>query len=282
MLDSVGGAALGASADQSEGLRHWMPQASAQGTRVMAMLSWGEARTEQPLLWQICTSLQGLGHSVAVLDATTAESGDNPGLQNLLDHSHWLENADEDSTWQIVPSKIGLAGLARQALQGLEDDMPLRPLGHLFKNFHIVLIYARAEVLMPLLPGTQMRPLLAIGPSKNSIVKGYQTLKQLLLQAHCMPTLVSLVTGPQKAAEVRATVAARSLQHCAATYLGVDAEVLNVRSFPQQEKASQNALQDVPRLVLRLLESSANVGNDWPAAWSRHADFSAVHLARSQ
>jgi len=267
---------LEAVVDQSEGLRHWMPQASTQGMRVMAMVSRGETGTEQPLLWQICTSLQGLGHNVAVLDGTTAESEHNRGLQDLLDHAHWLENADDDSTWQIVPAKVGFTALARLASRDKEDDMPLRPLGHLFKNFDTVLVYARAEVLMALLPGTQVRPLLAISPSKTSIVNGYQTLKQLL-QAGCMPTLVSLVTGPLQAAQTRAKEAARSLQHCAATYLGCDTEVLNIRSFPQQDKPSE----DTPRLVLRLLESAAAVGNDWPGRFS-DSDFSAVHLVRSQ
>jgi hypothetical protein len=267
--------------DQSEGLRHWMPTAPPQGVRVMAMVSRGEPRTEQPLLWQACTALRALGHRVAVLDGTTNESGDNPGLQNLLEHAHWLEHAHgDDADCQIVPARQGLAGLARLAEDGTahatEDDMPLRPLGPLFKDFQIVLVYARADILGLLLTGTQVRPLLAMAPSKSSIVNGYQTLKQLLQKTCRMPIVASLVTAPQKAAEQRATVAARSLRHCASTYLGLDVEVMNVRSFPQQEQPSE----DTPRLVLRLLESAAMLGDAWHA-YSTHREFSAVHLARS-
>lgn len=274
MLDAADRAEHGAVVDQSEGLRHWMPRAPVQGTRVMAMVSRGESRTEQPLLWQICTSLQGLGHSVAVLDGTTAESEHNPGLQHLLDHAHWLENTHDAADWQIVPARVGLTRLASR---DMEDDMPLRPLGHLFKNFNIVLVYARAEALMSLLPGTSVRPLLAISPSRASIVNGYQTLKRLLQQAQCMPTLVSLVTGPQKAAETRAAVAARSMQQCMATYLGCDSEILKVRSFPQQDRPSE----DTPRLVLRLLESAATLGQDWPNGLSQDR-FHTAQPARSQ
>ena len=208
--------------DQSEGLRHWLPQAraQAQAVQLVAMVSRGEPRTEQPLLWQLCTALQSLGHSVAVLDGTTPESDDNPGLQNLLDHAHWLEPAQGDAAWQIVPAMAGLLALARLALQDQEDDMTLQPLGQLFKNFNVVLVYARAEVLISLLPGTPVRPLVAIAPSRNSLVNGYQTLKRLHQQAGLTATLVSLVTGPQKLAEQRAHVAGRSLQRCSETYLG--------------------------------------------------------------
>ena len=263
--------------DQSEGLRHWMPQAAATGVQLMAMVSRGEAKTEQPLLWQICTALQGLGHSVAVLDGTTAESDDNPGLQTLLERAHWLETVHGDASWQIVPAKVGLARLAglvaqdAERTEDMEDDMPLGPLAHLFKNLSVVLVYARADVLISLLPGTPVRPLLAIAPSKNSIVNGYQILKRLQQQAGLMPTLVSLVTGPQKAAETRATIAGRSLRRCAETYLGCDTEVLNVRSFAQQDQPSA----DMPRLVLRLLESATALGSGWATPF--HHDFAAAH-----
>ncbi|APW36626.1 hypothetical protein RD110_04890 [Rhodoferax koreense] len=283
MLDAAARATDAAVLDQSEGLRHWLPQAPSHGTRVIAMVSRGESRTEQPLLWQICTSLEGLGHSVAVLDGTTAESEHNPGLQQLLDHAHWLDHPHEDANWQIVPSRLGLARLASR---DMEDDMGLPPLGNLgnlgplFKDFNIVLLYARADALMSLLSGTGVRPLLAIAPSRNSIVGGYQTLKQLLQRAQRLPILVSLVTGPLKAAENRATVAARSLRQCAATYLGCDTEVLSIRSFPQQDLPCE----DTPRLVLRLLESAATVGGGWPSSFAP-AGFGSgavVHPVRSQ
>lgn len=263
--------------DQSEGLRHWMPQAAATGVQLMAMVSRGEAKTEQPLLWQICTALQGLGHSVAVLDGTTAESDANPGLQNLLERAHWLETVHGDASWQIVPAKVGLARLAglvsqdAERTEDMEDDMPLGPLAHLFKNLSVVLVYARADVLISLLPGTPVRPLLAIAPSKNSIVNGYQILKRLQQQAGLMPTLVSLVTGPQKAAETRATIAGHSLRRCVETHLGCETEVLNVRSFAQQDQPSA----DMPRLVLRLLESAAALGSGWSTPF--HHDFAAAH-----
>jgi len=278
MLELVTGAVV----DQSEGLRHWMPTSAAPGVRVVAMVSRGEPRTEQPLLWQVCTTLQSLGHRVAVLDGTTAESAGNPGLQDLLDHAHWLDAPDRTETdWQIVPARSGLAGLARLADESLahgdEGDRPLAPLGPLFRNFQTVLLYTRADILGSLLSGTEVRPLLAMAPSKSSIVNGYQTLKQLLQKTCRMPIVASLVTAPQKAAEQRATVAARSLRHCAATYLGLEADVMNVRSFPQQDKPSE----DTPRLVQQLLDSAASLGDTWCAP-SHHREFSAVHLARSQ
>ena len=232
-------------ADQGESLRRMAPQTTWS---VITMVTRGDTATELPLLWQICAVLQSFRYRITVLDATSTETEDNPGLQTLLDHAHWLENAPADtSPWQIVPARLGLSRLASQ--KGREHRMPLQPLSHLFRNCDLVVVYADAPLLAALLPDSDVRPLLAVTPRRDSIIGAYQNFKKLLLQARLVPIIASAVTAPFKNAENLARNTGNALQHCAKVHLGCRAEFMTVRTFPQQ----QNRWDDAHPIAMRLM-----------------------------
>ena len=242
---------LDSSADQGASLRRIAPQA---GWSVIAMVTRGDTATELPLLWQICAALQGFSLRITVLDATSAETEDNPGLQNLLDHAHWLEEAAPDAPpWHIVPARVGLGRLALQ----IHPDFPMSPaplqaLSHLFRSCDLVVVYADAQLLATLLPGSQVRPLLAVTPGRASLLGAYQNFKKLLLQARLVPLIASIVTAPFKNAELLAKSTGRALQNCARLHLDCQTDFMTVRSFPQQHARWDDAHQ----IALRLMASA--------------------------
>ncbi|WP_394790099.1 hypothetical protein [Rhodoferax sp.] len=247
--------------DQGESLRRITPQIAWS---LIAMVTRGDAATELPLLWQICAALQGFNYRITVLDATSTETDDNPGLQNLLDHAHWLEDVTTDtSPWQIVPARLGLARLALQ--KSREDHMPLQPMGHLFRSSDVVVVYADAQLLATLMPGSQIRPLLAVTPRRASVLGAYQNFKKLLLQARLVPIVASVITAPFKSAENLARTTGQALQKCASVYLDCDTEFMTVRSFPQQQKL----WDDAHPIALRLMASAVPMTRGFTAA-ARH------------
>lgn len=240
-------------ADQGESLRRIAPRAAWS---LIAMVNGGDSETELPLLWQICAVLQSFNYRITVLDGSSAETDDNPGLQNLLDHAHWLEDVPTDtSPWHILPARLGLGRLVRQ--QSREHRMPLQPLGHLFRNCDLVVVYAGAPMLAALLPGSQIRPLLAVVPGRASIIDAYQNLKRLLLQAQLVPLIASVVSNPFKNAENLARTTGRVLQHCARTHLACHTEFMTVRTFPQQHKH----WNDAHPLALRLMANAIPIAH---------------------
>jgi hypothetical protein len=243
MLDSC--------ADQGESLRQWTPKAAWS---VIAMVSQGDAPTELPLLWQVCGALQELQYRVTVLDATSLESEENPGLQNLLDSAHWLEEEPAPAMpLHIVPARLGLSRMAQLASQG--HPMPLQPLGHLFRNCDVVLLYGAAPLLTALLINSEVRPLLAVTSLRESVLEAYRNIKSLLLQARLLPIIVPVITSPIQRAENLAKTTGRVLQKCARIYLGCNTEFMTVRSFQQHKPV----WDDVHSLVLRLMANAAPV-----------------------
>jgi hypothetical protein len=242
---------LDTSIDQGASLRRIAPQAAWS---VIAMVTRGDVATELPLLWQICAALQSFSLRITVLDASSAETEDNPGLQNLLDHAHWPEDAAADAPpWHIVPARLGLARLALQTRQDpAMSHPPLQALSHLFRSCDLVVVYADAQLLATLLPGSQVRPLLAVTPRRASILGAYQNFKKLLLQARLVPLIASVVTAPFKNAELLAKSTGRALQNCARVHLDCQTDFMTVRSFPQQHARWDDAHQ----LALRLMASA--------------------------
>ena len=250
-------------ADQGESLRHSAPPASL---RLVTLVSQGDSATELPLLWQLCLALHGFGYPPVVLDATSLESQQHPGLQDLLGHAHWTQPDTSDALgWQVMPAASGLRTLARARTA---DQMPLQPLAPLFRDYSVIVLYARAELLIPLLRDSGAQPVLAVTPSRSGVLQGYRTLKQLALQARLVPTLVAPVASALKNAESLAKSAAKKLQNCAMTYLGCNADMMTVRS----DGPPGHRTDDAQRLALRLLESAIGIGAEQqPGPWMQRA-----------
>ena len=232
--------------NQGAGLQSIGMQASP---RVIAMASHGNQQGELPLLWSLCSTLVGFGYPVAVLDATTVESSENPGLEQLLDEACWQDDASEPLSWSVIPAALGLQRLCTQRCRSM---LPMDPLGNLFQNFGVVVIYARADLLAHLLSGSGIEPLLTVSPVKMSAVTAYQALKKLLLNAKLRPTVANITSASNSKTPMSDNSAVKKLQECAMTFLDYRLDSLAVRAMQAQEVRSD----DMTRLALRLLENA--------------------------
>jgi hypothetical protein len=218
--------------------------------RVIAMASHGSQQGELPLLWCLCSTLVSMGYPVAVLDATTVESTDNPGLAQLLDDADWPDDEGGGAlSWAVIPAALGLEQLgSRPSQQGL--GLALDPLSGLLQNFGVIVIYANADLLTRLLPGSGIEPLLTLAPVSKSSVTAYEALKKLLIKAQLCPTVATIMGefSSSKAMTQHSTV--KNLQVCAQTFLNYRLDSLAVRT----QQPTAGLADDINRLALRLLE----------------------------
>lgn len=233
--------------NQGAGLRGIAKQAAP---RVIAMASHGDQQGELPLLWSLCSTLVDFGYPVAVLDATTVESVDNPGLEQLMDDAYWPGDLSSEAlSWSVIPAALGLQ---RLGVRKSGSCLPLDPLSGLFQSFGVIVIYARADVLTLVLPDSGIEPLLTVSPAKMSPVTAYQALKQMLLNAKLRPTIASIVHEPFSNTSTASHSPVENLQKCAMTFLGYRLDSLVVRAAQPQDRPSD----DMHRLALRLLENA--------------------------
>lgn len=219
--------------------------------RVMALASHGDQQGELPLLWHLCTALVGLGQPVAVLDATTVESVDNPGLLQMLEQADWRANDSRDPlSWSVLPAALGLQQLCAHPVP---PGRALAPLGELLQSFGVVVIYARADVLSRLLIGSCIEPLLAVAPVKMSALTAYQALKQMVQGAKLRPTVANMVAEPDSGGATTNPAALKNLQKCSMTFLDYPLDALAVHALPEQECCAD----DIQRLALQWLERAA-------------------------
>jgi hypothetical protein len=233
--------------NQGAGLRGIAKQVAP---RVIAMASHGDQQGELPLLWSLCSTLVDFGYPVAVLDATTVESANNPGLEQLMDDVYWPGDLTSEAlSWSVIPAALGLQRLGVQKSAG---GLPLDPLSGLFQSFGVIVIYARADVLTRVLPDSGIEPLLTVSPAKMSPVTAYQALKQMLLDAKLRPTIASLVPESFVKGAAASYSPVENLQKCAMTFLGYRLDSLVIRTAQAQDRPSD----DMHRLALRLLENA--------------------------
>ena len=233
--------------NQGAGLRGIAKQTAP---RVIAMASHGDQQGELPLLWSLCSTLVDFGYPVAVLDATTVESADNPGLAQLMDDTYWPGDLTSDAlSWSVVPAALGLQ---RMGVSLGVSTTPLAPLNDLFQSFGVIVIYAGADILSLVLPNSGIEPLLTVFPAKMSPVTAYQALKQMLLNAKLRPTIASIVNEPLSKAAAASQSPVENLQKCAMTFLGYRLDSLIVRAAQPKDRPSD----DMHRLALRLLENA--------------------------
>jgi hypothetical protein len=233
--------------NQGAGLRGIAKQAAP---RVIAMASHGDQQGELPLLWSLCSTLVDFGYPVAVLDATTVESANNPGLEQLMNDTYWPGDLSSEAlSWSVIPAALGLQRLGSRKS---ESGLPLDQLSGLFQSFGVIVIYARADILTLVLPDSGIEPLLTVSPAKMSPVTAYQALKQMLLDAKLRPTIASIVPELLPKGVVPSYSPVENLQKCAMTFLGYRLDSLVVRAVQPKDRPSD----DMHRLALRLLENA--------------------------
>lgn len=228
--------------------------------RLIAMVGHGDGLAELPLLWQLCLSLVNFGYSVTVLDATTVESDTNPGLEQLLENSLWDDDSHREApAWAVLPSANGiqtlLAAKPRQA-------RILHHLGQMLPAESIVVLYCNAEWMTAMIGDRHTEPLLAVSPTKTSLLTGYIALKRLLIAEGLRPTIVNMLPKSSPLVSGQRPNASSGLSECAKRFLGCQLKTVDIAE-PQANAAPCDTIQ---RLALRLLESAIPLGATLPTA----------------
>jgi hypothetical protein len=231
------------------------------GPRVVAMASHGDRSHELPLLCGLCTAWTELGYPVVVLDATLAESGNSPGLEQLLASAGNAEIPDRGaSIWPILPAATGLEQLCRKGPGASFGWPPLQQLGSMFRDYEIVLVYANARDLAAYMPDSGIEPLLTVSTKRMSLLSAYQALKQLLIIGRLPPTMVAVMNEINRNSRASAHSMFRSLQDCAMGFLGHQITLVPVAA----QSLDGHASEDISRLALRLLERAVSLGRGAP------------------
>ena len=248
--------------------------AAPEAPQLLAVVAHGDARSEQPLLWQLSSALAELGYGVTVLDATVNETDRNPGLQQLLDYE-FGRNAAEDGgpAWNVLPAGLGLQSLC--AL-GSRPAHSLQRLGQTFQSNGVIVLYASVDYLVKLLPDSDIRPLLSVSSGKSSLLTSYLALKRLLRKARLEPTILNMMEHAKEGQGTGAAGVAHALSECDRTFLAY--EVTTIRIDPSQAASQFNI--EMRHLATRLLENALDLKK--PARNHRGAEASGYReLSRS-
>lgn len=228
--------------------------AAPETPQLLAVVAHGDARTEQPLLWQLSSALTELGYGVTVLDATMIESGKNPGLQQLLDYQFGHGRVQTDApAWTVLPAAQGLQSLC--AL-GARPAHSLQRLGQVLQTNGVIVLYSNVDSLITLLADSEIRPLLSISNEKSSLLTCYLALKRLLRNARLEPTILNMIESSQS----KGAGMAHALGECARNFLGY--EVNTIRIDPSQSESQVDAA--MRHLAASLLESALALKNSTP------------------
>ncbi|WP_027015632.1 hypothetical protein [Comamonas composti] len=254
-----------------------------QGLQVLAMLHDAtRSQVEQDLLWPVCASLQRLGHSLLVLDASQSESAGAPGLLQLLDQD-WLQvraaglghqasmqtaaaEADALGPVAVLPARQGLAQLSVRA--GRAGLAPMVWLQRYLRGYALVMVYAEATHLARALQGLVLTPLMALPEDGCDVLRCYRQLKQLAasglrcLLAPLEPQPAETVAmrydwGRSQSSALSQTQDARkrrqqiqALLQCAQRHLGQAPRLMPLRAGQRP---------DLQRLTLHLLNHAGRV-----------------------
>ena len=246
----------------------------AHGARLAALVSHGDEASELPLLWRLCLTWVALGYPVTVLDAGTAESADNPGLDQLLDFPGTALAHHQDATvWNVIPSAIGLQTL----LNSPKKHLPLEQrLGGLFADDGLVVVYGSANLLTQLLAGHTLQPLMVVSTERASLLTSYQALKRLLRVPGLTPLVVEQSDNcPADAA--KRTSAGETLADCARIFLSLKLPLVHL---PVAQDGVDRGVE-LQRLALRVLENALPLCGRWMPPPLTSAKMDARAFSRS-
>ncbi len=247
------------SVHQGSGLQRF---AAHNAPRVLALVAHGDDAQERALLAGLCECLFEQGYPVALVDATQDETADQPGLAQLMDDSCWhaLRAPQDGSAWNILPARRGLRRLCHQAGG---TGLPVLELSQHLNAYSVIAVYASAQALSSLLPGSGIQPVITAAATPASLVSAYHALKQLLLIGKLQPTIVSMQSDSPQGRAPSASAVGRSLQDCAMTFLGCHLDATQIRMADDADS------DDVERLALRLLEAGLPRAQRAPLANAR-------------
>jgi len=241
-----------------------------QTPRLAAMVSHGDEHAELPLLLRICAALVSFGYMVTVLDGSVVETQENQGLEQLLNFSLPTRDHGDAPGWNIMPAALGLQSLSAahgHAGPGIADC------GSFFPHESIVIVYASAQSLTPLLQNSTVRPLLAISDAKTSLLTSYLALKRLLLKAKVEPTIVNVVGG--EPSEKPDAPSWTSLGDCAKFFLNYEVTPLQITLPTGNERYNAR----ISRLALGLLETAMPLESGWAHSGQRNRQSFSMPMA---
>lgn len=240
-------------------------------SRLVAMVNYGAERAELSLLWRLCLAWVELGYPVTVLDAGSRESPDNPGLEQILEfHFTQKYGPQDDSTWRVIPAALGFSGLisAGKSLLDIENVLV-----NLCPEDGVVVAYATAETLVPLMQGSKTHPILVASPAPDALLASYMALKRLLSVKNLGPLVIDQSTETS----VRRANPAKTLADCTKNYLHCDLKVVHLNCAPDDAPPAS----DMQRLALRVLESAHPLSGRWSTLAHNGTKMGAGQIHRS-
>jgi hypothetical protein len=234
--------------------------------RIVALAGHEDARSELPLLMQLCAAWTNLDYPLVVLDAHVSETDQVPGLSQLLRGDEDFSAAvlsNSPTAWPIVPAALGLEQLmedayAKPAGNGAAKALDAgqeraRQLAALFPGYELILVYAPAATLARVWQGSNLSPLLPVSVQESALLSAYQALKQMLSLGKLRPTIVTVMQDAALTTRMSGHNISRNLQECARDFLACETPALTV--CPDRPEEMQ-------RLALRSLEAGLQP-QDW-------------------
>lgn len=245
-----------------------------ESTRLIAVASHGDIDGERLLLWNLCATLLDTENtSVVVLDGTSAESPNDPGLTAMLRLGHRPMVSDRShERCLVVPSAEGLQRLCTAS------ELPIKPLqrlGGVLQDAGLVIIYAKTDTLMALLQDSQAEFLLPVFPTNSSSITAYQALKRMLSNAGLRPTIVAVDRESKMGVGNDYHDVVGNLQDCAMYFLG---HKLNVVTLPTDRRHLSSAMQ---RGMTRLLHGATTLQQHSSASAWRPLSGTVYNTVRS-
>lgn len=244
--------------DQALGLRRLSPPAQA---RLVAIVHQGGPQQQHALYWTLCKVWSDQGHRVMVLDGSTRESNQAPGLAHVLDGDEYLHRAvlRVSQNLQILASAQGLALLAARAEQG--GFQLGRQLGPVSANYDIVVLMTAPDIMARLLRGTDAVPMLTTGNGDDEILSSYTAIKQMVSRGG-MRAAVLAVNEPDTADSAQeANDAALRIRDCAQHFLDCAVEIQLVRRHSTLAGSPMNVFQLASRTLGQATEPDTHFRN---------------------
>lgn len=264
-------------AHQAEGL---LALGDLQTARLLAVIQHGDEQAELPFLWRLCLALTQQGYSVTVLDATSAESAENPGLLQRLAQAS-TATPPPAGAWTVLPSADGLSQLA---VTSQAHQRGWHQLLRAFVGTGVLILYGHAEGVAHTLKGLDAPTLLPVSPVRSSLLTSYLALKRLLILGGHRPTIIDVQSPEADLEGAGVPAVSTSLVECAKNFLNFEVKVIpfadtdddgeaagNFNQFAMSllETAASGALVGAPSMAA----SGRNMPHDGPvAAFMRSAD----------
>jgi hypothetical protein len=149
------------------------------------------------MVWVLSAGLSMLGHGVVVLDATTREHGDRPGLSQHL-RGERLDPSSIDDGPYILAAQAGIDELLATA-PAMRAPAALERLAGSFAAGTVVLLLAHKEWLSVLFEGSGARPLIPFHVEPTGVIDAYSAVKVLTQAGNMQPILVPIGgEGPEE------------------------------------------------------------------------------------